>query len=533
MKNRNISAADRSGRGADEAGVGLSRRTVGLGILGVAGLTATAQAQTNVVPAGNPVLKAPRIVGPVPVTATSKPYASVLTSGEYTARIMKEYDYVEEEYFLFGNANLYGPGVKVAPGSKAGQIELMRPLAGVAKANVPYATRVLMVRPRNNAKFSGRVLAYTFHNLSTNMQVEENFLRSGDAVMGVEGNTGSRYGADERPRGAMTQLHEFNLERYHDLFLSHADPLVWPDLRPGKLGSAIVGYTVGDDTPEGSVFQQEMVRAYAQAPDIMTQLAHALKLGNPALPFGKKVKWVVNYAASGGSTFLARYIDYHHKAAMLPDGRPAFDGYYIGVGILPQSRPEKSRLVYVMSEFDTITNLRQRGEDPPDSDNPLFRVYQVPGAGHFLSGPLPGQPILPDDRKMPDGVHYFDKINKPILWSIWHNLFESIEHGKPMPHVPHLKLDPSAPDRIARDAHGNALGGVRTPWVEVPDGTYIASVSKENILRAGYKPFSEEKMTQLYGSRQQYVERVNRQVDALVAQDLVLARDADTMKLKA
>jgi Alpha/beta hydrolase domain len=479
------------------------------------------------------MLTLPRIVGPVPVTATSRPFASVLRTGEYNVRIMKEYDYVEEEYFLFGHANLYGPGAEAAPGSKGSDIERMRPLAGVVKANVPYATRLLTVRPRDNAKFSGRVLAYTFHNLITNMQVEENFLRNGDAVMGVEGNSGSRYGADERARGAMTQLHEYNLERYHDLFLSYADPLVWPDLRPGKLGSAIVGYSVGDDTEAASVFMQEMVRAYAQAPDIMTQLAHALKLGNPALPFGDKVSVVVNYAASGGTTFLARYIDYHHQAAMLPDGRPAFDGYYIAVGILPQSRPDKSKLVYVMSESDTMTNLRLRGEDPPDTDDPAFRVYQVPGCGHFLSAPLPGAAAIPVDRAMPEGVRPFDKINKPILWGIWNSLFEWIERGKPMPSAPRLKIDEAAPDHLARDAHGNALGGLRTPWLDVPDGVYIASVSRQNPLGAGYRPFGEAKMIELYGSRKAYVDRVNARIDEMVRDGWVLPQDADLMKLKA
>jgi len=338
----------------------------------------------------------------------------------------------------------------------------------------------------------------------------------------------------ERPRGGIAALHEFNLDRYRDLALSWADPLAWPDLQPGRVGEASKGAPVVNERGvRGGIFLQEMSRAYAQAPDIMTQVAQALKLNHPSLPFQGKVRLLVNYAASGGSTFLTRYIDYHHKAAILPNGRPAFDGYMVAVGMLPHTRPEGAVLTYVLSEGDVGVNLKLRDRDPDDSDDPRFRVYHLPGTGHIMSTPLPGVPLSPDDQRMPEGVHYYDKQNKPILWGIWQNMYDWIEHGKPMPRTPPIKIDNNAPDRIARDKFGNAIGGLRTPWVDVPDGTYLGQSSPQNPLRAGYRPFSEEQMHQLYGSRKRYVDLINKRVDRMVKDGWIAARDADLMKLRA
>jgi hypothetical protein len=485
---------------------------------------------------GQPVLDPPRIVGPIPVSATSTPYASVMEPGSYTASLMRQYDYVEEEYFLFGHANIYGPGIKTGQDNDTAAVERMRPLAGLVEPRMPYATRLLVARPRDNGKFSGRVIAYAFHNLTTNMMVEPNFLRNGDAVLGVEGNSGARYTTAERPTGAMAQLHKYDLERYRDLYLSPADPLVWPDLRPGQLSGVYAQHGFSALVPDvaSGVFAQEMHRSYAQAPDIVTQVAHALKLNNPALPFDGRVKRLFNYAASGGTMFLRPYIDFHHGAAVLPDGRPVYDGYYVNVGVLPQTRPQGAVLAFMESEADLTTNILMKRDSPPDTDSPAFRMYQIPGTGHLLSAPLDeGLRLSADRGELPPGISPYDKMNKPIVWGLWQNMYDWIEHGRPMPHAQHIALDPSTPDGIARDKYGNALGGLRTPWVDVPDGTYVGRVSAAAPLRSGIRRFSDEQMTKLYGSRARYLRLVNHKIDELVQGRWIMSQDAAMMRLRA
>ena len=108
-----------------------------------------------------------------------------------------------------------------------------------------------------------------------------------------------------------------------------------------------------------------------------------------------------------------------------------------------------------------------------------------------------------------------------------------IEQGVPMPRAPRIKHDPKAPDGVARDEHGNALEGLRTPWVEVPDATYLAKYSQKNPLKAGLRPFSDKKMKELYGSRKRYLQLVNEQIDKMVRDRWVMTEDADLMRLKS
>lgn len=61
---------------------------------------------------------------------------------------------------------------------------------------------------------------------------------------------------------------------------------------------------------------------------------------------------------------------------------------------------------------------------------------------------------------------------------------------------------------LLRDEHGNAMGGLRTPFVDVPIATYIASNpdDPEGICGKMYF-FPKEKVCSLYGSIPCYLER--------------------------
>jgi Alpha/beta hydrolase domain len=533
----------------------VSRRTVCASIAAAAVFRNTGDARAAE-PAMKPTLTLPKIVGPIPVSDGNTPFATTMTPGSYTAALMKEFDYIEEEYFLFGYANIYGPGVHPGEGASSGgaslQVQALKPLAGVVQPGMPYATRVLLARPRDNAKFSGRVHAYTFHNIATQLPIERNLLRQGDVVLGLEGCSGTRFGPLEIPSGGIAQLHKFNLNRYRDLHFSDADPLAWPDLKPGKLAQAFGVLKFGSVDASHEVFLQELFRSYAQAPDIMSQLAHAMKSNNPAFPFEGKVKRLFSFGASGGSTILQTYINYHHDAGMMSDARPPFDGYLVMVGLHPDVRPKGAVLAILDSEAEVVEAIRAQRKEPPDTDNPRFRYYQIPGTGHMVSAPLPesiaarrseaarsaasvvpeGIAGLSDTGEVPAGLTHYNKINQPIVWSLWSNMYAWIEKDIPMPKAPRMQLDPKAPDGVARDANGNALGGLRTPWVDIPDATYIARISQKDPLRAGMRLFSEEKMKSLYGSREHYVQLVNEKIDQLVKDRWIMAEDAVLMRLK-
>jgi hypothetical protein len=69
------------------------------------------------------------------------------------------------------------------------------------------------------------------------------------------------------------------------------------------------------------------------------------------------------------------------------------------------------------------------------------------------------------------------------------------------------------------DAHGNALGGVRSPYVDVPTARWIGAKSGPFIcLFHGYKiPMSHAQLEQLYKDHATYVGKVRASARDLVS----------------
>jgi hypothetical protein len=64
------------------------------------------------------------------------------------------------------------------------------------------------------------------------------------------------------------------------------------------------------------------------------------------------------------------------------------------------------------------------------------------------------------------------KLERDIENAAFSALTQWIEHDRPPPHAPVIQVDmTTAPRSIVRDALGNAVGGVRMPFVDVPTAT--------------------------------------------------------------
>ena len=133
------------------------------------------------------------------------------------------------------------------------------------------------------------------------------------------------------------------------------------------------------------------------------------------------------------------------------------------------------------------------------------------------------------ERDASDEYESYDKVNAPILWALWEAMYRWVDEGVPMPRAEPLVRDPNKPDGVARDTHGNALGGLRTPRVDVPDARYVARISRGNPLTPGMKRFSEVQMRSLYGSREQHERQVRAKLDDMVRNRWVPPQDAPLM----
>ncbi|MFI5047773.1 MAG: alpha/beta hydrolase domain-containing protein, partial [Acidimicrobiia bacterium] len=206
------------------------------------------------------------VEGPIG-TEQSLPYGSAMAEGSAQARLLDEYDYVEEEFFVSGTAGLYGPTTN-EPLEHYEQLNDVKPLSTLCEPDVPFKTRALVIRPRDPSRFSGIVQAIPFHNLGAGAQVEPHLLRNGHAWVGVEVCSGTRFGKDEIPSGGIANLHKTDPDRYGSLDIPGGRPEHWPNLQPGVLGTAFETINFSKQGWEMLVFRQELARSYAQGPDI-------------------------------------------------------------------------------------------------------------------------------------------------------------------------------------------------------------------------------------------------------------------------
>jgi hypothetical protein len=478
----------------------------------------------------------------------SLPYGTATQEGSEAQRLLKQFDYVEEEFFFSGTANVYGPlsFEAIEPGQPF--FITRRPLSTVHQRNVPYKTRALVIRPRDVSRFSGVVHAVPVHVLAPTAAVEPNLLRIGAAWIGVEVNDGARYGTEAIPSGGVAHLRRSNPDRYRDLSVTGGNPNDW-GLPDPVVAKAWENMQIQEDSPEQSILSQEMFRTLAQGPDIFLDLVKGLKLGHQTCLPGFEVRRVYTSGASGSSLIPNSLVnDGHHDRNMLDDGRPPIDGYLIYVGFMARTvnRPRDAVLVGFESELEVLhwRAGRHALEGPPENtDDPRFRYYELPGAGHVFSVPRGDVNYAARDfaNVLPPGLkgltqsdstaeyERYNKFNAPIMWALWAAMYHWVEEGIPMPRAEPITRDRNAPDGIARDEHGNALGGLRTPWVDVPDATYVAKLSADDPNYAGMRRFSDEKMLSLYGSRVGYERRVQAKLGEMVQQGFLLDEDRDLM----
>jgi hypothetical protein len=109
-----------------------------------------------------------------------------------------------------------------------------------------------------------------------------------------------------------------------------------------------------------------------------------------------------------------------------------------------------------------------------------------------------------------------------------------VETGIPAPAAPRVERVgpvPEAPSKkLRRDLDGNALGGLRMPFINVPVATYNGEACVEAGTTTRFPP---ERLAELHPTHQSYVEQLLAATNEAVAQRFLLCRDAETIMRKA
>src|SRR5690349_22210548 len=106
------------------------------------------------------------------------------------------------------------------------------------------------------------------------------------------------------------------------------------------------------------------------------------------------------------------------------------------------------------------------------------------------------------------------------------NLDDWVRDGTPPPHGSPIVVKNGAP---VLDQFGNVVGGLRSPYLDVPTSTWYGSSTGPSFCAiAGHEvPFDKAKLQQLYSSHNDYVRAVTVNTKALVKQGFITRADGD------
>lgn len=486
----------------------------------------------------------PTLTGPIAVTPTSHPYLAAPAA-------MNAAGYVEEEYFLKGKARTY---------DWVGTTRDVKAIAGPS----PYVTRILVRRPHDPKRFSGRI-EVTILNGSTGADLGgptdfHRMTEHGDAWIGITSK-------------ALTAraLKHFDPVRYAPLDWSNPAPEAQRCDQPSiipiySIGGPKVMEMMAKSGFEGSFKDKEDGLIW----DMLAQLARLLKSdARTALLPDSPVPRLYMTGVSQSALMIRTWAIGFHDHFRLPDGKPLYDGYLevVGPAMLRINQcaadvlPDDPRQKLVPPDVPYIS-LSTEGENwlsrytrQPDAIKPHSGLvsYVVTGASHARTD-VPGVESDHLGRASPEDVARTDpppsdasmlakmippgfKPNTfpwaPVVRATFINLQQWAEHAVEPPQAPTLQLN--AKLEIRRDTNGNALGGLRLPYIVAPTATHRGAVSSSGpgSIFGVEKPFTSATLKALYPTHADYVAKFSAATDKLLAARFLLPADAIAMKSAA
>ena len=414
--------------------------------------------------------------------------------------------YVEREYVASGTATAYEPSGELTDDG----LWSFEPSTTAA-----YRTRIVVRRPANAADASGTVLV-EWLNVSGGVDanpdyvmLEEEIIRQGHTWIGVSAQ----------------------------IIGVEGGPVIVT--APGGEGIAGEGLKRIDPARYGSL--QHPGDGYSF--DIFTQVARAVRHGG-ALLGGAKPRVVLAVGESQSAFALTTYYDGVQPLTL------AFDGFFvhsrgapslplvgpgeyaaladaIGGSLRPLFRDDlEAPVVDVQAESDVTGILGSNAVRQADSDR--FRLWEVTGTAHADTRLLGANADLLDcGAPINDGPMHL------VAKAAFRSLDMWVRTGEPPPLASRLELTEGAPPEVRRDGDGIALGGLRTPPVDVPVDV-LSGVPGSNpdilcILLGSTKPLPDARLAELYPSRGDYVQRYEAATQRAIDAGLVLEDDRDAL----
>ena len=429
--------------------------------------------------------------------------------------------YVTSEYFMSGTATAY---------RAAGTLGANGRWRVVPAGSAPFATRLVVVRPADAARFNGTVVV-EWLNVTAGQDASPDWnaahremIRSGYAYVAV---SAQKVGIDGGSvLGLMgVPLKKSNPTRY--AALSH----------PGDAYSFDI---------------------YSQAGRLLRSASGAALLG------GLKAQRYIAAGESQSAVFMTTYVNAVDPVAKVYDGflihsrfgsAAALDnpGVAGGQGVPKHVQLRADLRVPVLTLITETDLMGARlsgyyGARAPDTR--LSRTWEVPGTAHadnytfnvgmMDSGSAPLDKMAAGLEPMSNvlGMKMAKAINNApqhhyVLQAALANLDRWLRTGRApakaalMQVKPGVKAD-DAPSFVA-DANGNTLGGVRTPWVDVPVARLsgIGNTGGPLAFLAGVcEPFDAATLARLYpGGKAEYLKKFSVALASAIDAGFILPAD--------
>ncbi len=450
----------------------------------------------------------PSITGPI--TGPGSP------SLESTTFDLAPFGYVEEEFFATGTATGYVSNLDLSADGK---------WSASPHDTAGYTTRLLVRRPTTRRRFNGTVVV-EWLNVSGGFDAAPDWtsthtmlLRDGFVWIGVSAQYIGVSGGP--PLDRHRSLTEVDPSRYGAL------------LHPG-------------DTYSYDMFSQAGLAARRLA---------SLLLG------GLRPKRVIAIGESQSAARLVTYIDAIHPLARVYDG---FLVHSRGGGAAPLSLPQPvfdgPPLALIRDDVDVPVLTLQTETDvvaigffaARQPDGPSIRTWEVAGTAHVdtymtMVGATDQGPAAADTTHLPPVDSIFGgtvacslPINSGpqhyVLSAALRQLVRWVRSGRPPASAPPLSVRAGSPPTIERDPFGNAVGGVRTPQVDVPIAA-LSGIGQNDGSPCGRFgttiAFDAATITSLYPDHRSYVAAVSHAAKRAVKRGVLIAIDAKAIRRAA
>ena len=365
--------------------------------------------------------------------------------------------------------------------------------------NTPYKTRIVVRKPADNGRVSGIALAESMHP-------------SGNAWMFHFTHTytmTSGHVGIEIVTSDPAQFVEFNQARYSDL-----------RVQPG------------------------------QANEILAQVGAMLRSNQPGNPLnGLRIRKMILAGTSASAGVLINYLP-AHMVYRLADMKPIYDGFLptsSGATIAARmnaggsERPVDVPIVPVPTMTEVASGKGVTGRQDSDEPGNQFRVYEFVGMAHIDSRDAAS--YYPDPCRLP-----ISRFPMAAYMSVaLHHLWQWVDKGTVPPRADRIWIDRNEANdgsMMALDEHGNARGGIRNPYADVPAKKYgvrnsgavppipnahpfvaVRGPEAQNQLcgLAGYEiAMTPQQLKKLYKDKKDYQTRVARRYDELMKQGWAL-----------